>query len=876
MPTWRGEEFLERVLSALAQQRCELPWDFLAIDSGSDDRTLEILAAAAADFPVPLRVRSIHQVEFDHGDTRNLLASDSQGELLVFLTQDAIPVGEDWLARLARNFDDPRVGGAYCRNLPRPDARPVTKLLSAGDPGYSAGRRELSLPADYAQLDPHARRLLYNFNDVASAVRRSFWERHPFPRTWFGEDVLMARALLEDGWTVVYDDEAAVEHSHDYDAEEVRARATIDGRFSAEWLDRICVGSKSDARTLCERFEAEDARAIEASGAQGAEARAQEQEARALRAAAFEGLYEGGTSARRYPHTVALQKRALKILYVLHGFPPETWAGTEIYTQNLALEMQRLGHECVVFTRSPAQGDEPDFSLREDEFQGLRVLRMTQRLQHPSLRESYQEPRAEAVFREVLAQEQPDLVHFQHLIHNSIGLVEIAQEQDLPTVVHCHDYWSLCARVQLIRPDGVRCEHNMGAGCLLCVKEQHYAHIPRVHKLGQLGRPLLDALASGGRRLGSERSKRRWDGFADIRDRHELVTSAYARADLRISPSRFLREKLLESGAFEPHTFLFSDNGMRTDHVAALEKRPDPQGRVRFGFVGSLVWYKGGECMVRAMAELADAPAVLRVHGGFDPESDPHHAELQALAGDNVEFLGRFDNSRLSEVYAEIDVLIVPSIWFENSPITIHEAHLTRTPVVCSDIGGMAEYVRDGVDGLHFAVGDASDLARVLRRFTDRPELVEELSREFPTIKTIEENARETEFRYRALCCVQRAREPRLLLEAAGQARSRTEGPTVDQGADYLLLRPGGGAAEFDLPEPLSGAGEVVVDLFALGVEPGVQLGGRVLLDGRELGRIEPFAARGQDELSEHRFAFHLLPSEPRCEAIQIEASDAT
>ena len=106
--------------------------------------------------------------------------------------------------------------------MPRPDAHPVTRLLSADDPGYAAERRAVRLPPpeEYEALDPHARRLLYNFNDVASAVRREVWELHPFPRTWFGEDVLMARAVLEGGWTVVYDERNAVEHSHDYDAAE--------------------------------------------------------------------------------------------------------------------------------------------------------------------------------------------------------------------------------------------------------------------------------------------------------------------------------------------------------------------------------------------------------------------------------------------------------------------------------------------------------------------------------------------------------------------------------------------------------------------------------------------------------------------------------
>ena len=104
MPTWQGMEFLERVLVALAAQRIALPWDFLAIDSGSTDGTWELLGRFQERFPVPFRRERIDQVEFDHGDTRNLLAAKSTGDLCVFLTQDAIPSSPDWLATLVRNL----------------------------------------------------------------------------------------------------------------------------------------------------------------------------------------------------------------------------------------------------------------------------------------------------------------------------------------------------------------------------------------------------------------------------------------------------------------------------------------------------------------------------------------------------------------------------------------------------------------------------------------------------------------------------------------------------------------------------------------------------------------------------------------------------
>jgi glycosyltransferase involved in cell wall biosynthesis len=884
MPTWQGIEFLERVLTALATQEMALAWDFLAIDSGSTDGTWELLGRFAERFPVPMRRERIDKVEFDHGDTRNLLAARSTGDLLVFLTQDAIPTSARWLATLAGNFDDARVGAAYCRNVPRPDADLLTRLFSAADPGYAAGRRESRLPdaATYARMNAHEKRVLYNFNDVASAIRRELWERHPFPRTWFGEDVLMARALLEAGFTVVYDDVATVEHSHDYDERESFERARIDGRFNAEWLDRICVATNGDALALTERHLAVDRGKLRDARLSDEEYRAELDRAARLRAATFHGLHEGGLTKKRYARTRLLDRTELSILYVVHGFPPDTWAGTEIYTFNLASEMQRRGHRVTILARVPAPSranasPAAEFSIEDSTFQGLRVLRLVHRLEHKRLRDGYQNSAVERVFRSLLARERFDVVHFQHLIHLSAGLVHVAHERGLATLITCHDYWSICARVQLIRPDGVRCEENMGSGCFLCVRNVGLKQITRLKKLDRVASPLLDAAAAGvrhGRALPPPMRKR-WEGFDDLRDRHAYVTGAYKAADLRISPSRFLRRKLVETAGFDAHTLVYSDNGMRTDHVRALEKKRDARGTIRFGFVGSLVWYKGGLVMLEAMKRLAGTRSVLNVHGDFKPEADMHHAELARAAGPNVTFRGRFDNARLSEVYAEIDVLLVPSIWFENSPITIHEAFLTRTPVVASDIGGMREYVRDGIDGLWFKAGDARDLARVLRRFVDEPDLVERLSRDFPPVKTIADDAAATEFRYRALCCIDRVATPGsagALVEHRGIDAVAREGRVDVQGGDMLLLRPGGAAAEYDIEGSGGGARVIEVEQLALGVEGHVHLGGRVLVDGREIGRLPTFSAEGGDELRRQRLEVDLHADAKR---LRFE-SDAT
>ena len=105
MPTYQGIEFLERVFDALAGQRASFSWEVRVVDSGSTDGTWEFIGALEERFPVPVTRARIHGVEFDHGDTRNLLAASARGPFLVFLTQDAIPATDTWLEQLIGNFE---------------------------------------------------------------------------------------------------------------------------------------------------------------------------------------------------------------------------------------------------------------------------------------------------------------------------------------------------------------------------------------------------------------------------------------------------------------------------------------------------------------------------------------------------------------------------------------------------------------------------------------------------------------------------------------------------------------------------------------------------------------------------------------------------
>ena len=308
MPVRNGERSLGFVLKALSEQRAPFSWDFLAVDSGSTDDTPAILRQHRDTFPVPLRVHTLHESEFNHGDTRNLLAALSGGEILVYITDDAIPIGTDWLATVVSNFDDPDVAACFVRNVPRPDADILTKALSDTDPAYLTGRRVKRAPDlnEYDELDVHARRDLYYFSNTAAAVRRSTWRHHPFPRVEFGEDILLGRAIVEAGRSIVYEDRVVVHHSHDYGPEELWSRGRMDATLNAEHLRRPLIKEECEVAAQVENQLACDRAALEAAGIAGQRLDMEVLRARRLREALFRGVHEGSQSPRRFRPTAML------------------------------------------------------------------------------------------------------------------------------------------------------------------------------------------------------------------------------------------------------------------------------------------------------------------------------------------------------------------------------------------------------------------------------------------------------------------------------------------------------------------------------------------------------------------------------------------
>ena len=184
IPTYNGYSELASCLRMIFKQKFDLPFEVIAIDSGSTDRTLNVLRS------FPIRVEKIRSSEFNHGLTRNMGIDLARGKYVVLLTQDAIPADEHWLRDILDSFDDSSIAGVYCRQVPKDGADVLTKRqLNNGLIGkHNRVVNFIASWEEYHALDPMQKLSLCTFDDVCACIRKSVcgvWRALPRrPRCW--------------------------------------------------------------------------------------------------------------------------------------------------------------------------------------------------------------------------------------------------------------------------------------------------------------------------------------------------------------------------------------------------------------------------------------------------------------------------------------------------------------------------------------------------------------------------------------------------------------------------------------------------------------------------------------------------------------------
>jgi glycosyltransferase involved in cell wall biosynthesis len=343
---------------------------------------------------------------------------------------------------------------------------------------------------------------------------------------------------------------------------------------------------------------------------------------------------------------------------------------------------------------------------------------------------TYDEPRIETHFLHYLKQNQPEIVHVIGGYLVTAGGIRAALAANVPVIVTLTDFWFLCPRITLLKSDGSVCAAPPaeGMGCVRCLAEESRRYrlfttfVPRV--ADSVWRHVAPHLAAG-------------DRARSIDHRRATLHDALLSSEVLICPSEFLRRKYVEQGV-PPHKCLV----LRQGHALAGASRPPRSSSAPFtiGYVGQVKWHKGVDVLLEAARLMHDRGLNFKVAIYGDSAESPEFVnKLKAqYQGSWLEWRGIFGADETARVMADVDVLAVPSRWYENSPNVILEAQAFKVPIVATRLGGMAELVRDEIDGLLFDLNNAQDLARQLQRAVEDSEFVARLSTNAPSSKTLD------------------------------------------------------------------------------------------------------------------------------------------
>ncbi len=374
----------------------------------------------------------------------------------------------------------------------------------------------------------------------------------------------------------------------------------------------------------------------------------------------------------------------MKILYLIHQFYPDFYTGTENFALGLAKATQQRGNRVKVITYSFRERAEYDQQMGEivyyeTLYQSIPVLYLQQLSAPAEIHPSLSNDQMRDFARFVLQKEKPDLLHVAHPMRVP-EFIAAAKEMKIPYMLTLTDFFFLCPKSNLMTSSDTLC-------------------------LGPEGGETCKAQCS---ELDTQM----------IASRLAKTTEILNDAQAIIAPSRFLAGIFSREYPALPYQII----GYGINHRSLTKnfKTYRKNDELTFFYGGSLLYHKGVHILLQAFRNLKGR-AKLKVYG-----SGTMDRYLRKLAGDDdrIEFCGVFARDELNRILAQVDVVIVPSIWYENTPIMLLEAQTANVPAIVSDLGGMTETVRDGVHGRAFPVCDHDRLQAILEELIASPELL--------------------------------------------------------------------------------------------------------------------------------------------------------
>lgn len=401
----------------------------------------------------------------------------------------------------------------------------------------------------------------------------------------------------------------------------------------------------------------------------------------------------------------------MKILKIIHGYPPLYNAGSEVYSQLLCHGLSKK-HEIQVFTREENPFAK-DFSVRtlHDALQPKIKLHIIN-IPGEKFRYRYRHAQVDRVFSDLLHQFTPEIVHIGHLNHLSTSSVYEIAKRNIPIVYTLHDYWLMCPRGQFIQRNS---DSHVGLWALCdgqadqkCARRCYQGYFS-----GAADEEATDLVY--------------WTNWISRRMQHIRDILQYV--NCFIAPSRYLYQRFVKEFGLPEDKMIYLDYGF--DHQRLQNRRRASDQTFTFGYIGTHIPAKGIQHLIEAFG-LLQGDCRLVIWGRPRPQNSQGLHALAALlppaVQSRIEWRPEYRNEHIvQDVFNHTDCIVVPSIWVENSPLVIHEALQVKIPVVTANSGGMAEYVRHQENGLLFEHRSPQKLAEQMQRLIDEPALAQQL-----------------------------------------------------------------------------------------------------------------------------------------------------
>lgn len=395
----------------------------------------------------------------------------------------------------------------------------------------------------------------------------------------------------------------------------------------------------------------------------------------------------------------------MRILYIVHQFFPESYTGTERFVLNTAKQMQRMGHHVEVLTYSRENNNNFLFQdgamYKSYEFQGVSVIAVKHKKVPEHIGFNIFDSEISPLLKEIITKENYDVVHIAHPMRLG-SAIKIAALAGLPVVLTLTDFWLMCPRGIAVTSKGELClNFEKGVKCI----ENCY---------GKSFRNKIELRRS---------------------EFEELIGSA----NCVVAATVFLRQ-----------IFLINYPDLKIDMIRFGEdyanvkpnmKNYSKDSTITLGFLSTLQPHKGAHVLLEAFKKANMNNLEVKIFGHYFSEINYYKELVDKYNFENVEFCGEYKYEDMSQILNDVDLIVVPSIWWENSPLVLLSALAHNVPAIVSNLGGLTEIVKDGENGFIFDAGDAESLAEVLKKICRDPTVLNDMKKMLHHPPRIEEQA---------------------------------------------------------------------------------------------------------------------------------------